>query len=48
MVIAGHLGGGDHFDGGHHFGGGTRPQPAASGGIQDLGHSFSQYGPPGW
>ena len=25
-----------------------RPQPVASGGIQDLGHSFSQYGPPGW
>ena len=25
-----------------------RPRPAASGGIQDLGHSFSQYGPPGW
>ncbi len=22
--------------------------PAASGGIQDLGHSFSQYGPTGW
>ena len=25
-----------------------RPRPAASGGIQDLGHSFSKYGPPGW
>ena len=25
-----------------------RPRPAASGGIQDLRHSFSQYGPPGW
>ena len=24
------------------------PRPAASGGIQDLGHSFLQYGPPGW
>ena len=24
------------------------PGPAASGGIRDLGHSFSQYGPPGW
>ena len=24
-----------------------RPRPAASGGIQDLRHSFSQYGPPG-
>ena len=23
------------------------PRPAASGGTQDLGHSFSQYGPPG-
>ena len=25
-----------------------RPRPQAEGGIQDLGHSFSQYGPPGW
>ena len=25
-----------------------RPRPAASGDIQDLGHSFSLYGPPGW
>ena len=25
-----------------------RRRPAASGGIQDLGHSFSQYGPPSW
>ena len=25
-----------------------RSRPAASGGIQDFGHSFSQYGPPGW
>ena len=24
------------------------PRPTASGGIQDVGHSFSQYGPPGW
>ena len=23
-----------------------RPRPTASGGIQDLGYSFSQYGPP--
>ena len=27
---------------------GYRPGPVALGGIQDLGHSFSQYGPPGW
>ena len=25
-----------------------RPWPTTSGGTQDLGHSFSQYGPPGW
>ena len=23
-----------------------RPRPTVSGGTQDLGHSFSQYGPP--
>ena len=25
-----------------------RSRPAASGGIQDLRHSFFHYGPPGW
>ena len=25
-----------------------RPRLTASSGIQDLGHSFSQYGPPVW
>ena len=25
-----------------------RPRPAALDAIQDLWHSFSQYGPPGW
>ena len=25
-----------------------RPWPTTSGGTQDLRHSFSQYGPPGW
>ena len=25
-----------------------RPPPTASGGTQDRGHSFSQYGPPVW
>ena len=25
-----------------------RPRPQAEGSIQDLRHSFSQYGPPGW
>ena len=25
-----------------------RPRPTASGGIQDVGHSFSQYGPSVW
>ena len=24
------------------------PRPAALGRTQDLGHSFSLYGPPGW
>ena len=27
---------------------GYRPRPQAEGGTQDRGHSFSQYGPPGW
>ena len=27
---------------------GYGPRPAASGRTQDLWHSFSQYGPPGW